>query len=118
MHTIISAQRKDKEVAVEILYHSFKNDPHINWMVGEGKNKPKRMRRLMSYAFEYGLVNGLVQLAEDRKAVAIWKKPRSHKMSFRLLLENVRFLLDFGFKRTVRITQKAWAMVRHCYGPN
>ena len=105
MHTIINARRKDKEVAVAILYNSFKSDPHINWLVGEGTGKQKRMKRLVSYAFEHGLVNGLVQLTEDRKAVAIWKNPRSHKTSFRLLLENIKFLLDFGIKRVTRITQ-------------
>ena len=105
MHTIINAQRKDKEVAVEILCNSFKSDPHINWLVGEGKGKPKRMKRLMSYAFEHSLVNGSVQLTEDRKAVAIWKNHQSRKTSLRLLLENIRFLLDFGFKQIARISQ-------------
>lgn len=80
MHTIINARRKDKEVAVEILCNSFRSDPHINWMVGEGKGKQRRMKRLMSYAFEQGLVNGSVQLTEDRKAVAVWKNYQSHKM--------------------------------------
>lgn len=105
MHTIIDAQRKDKAVVTEILYHSFANDPHINWLVGEGPNKRKRMKRLMSYAFEHCLVNGSVQLTEDRKAVAVWKNHRSHTMSVRLLLENIKFLFDFGFKRIARISQ-------------
>lgn len=105
MKTIIHAQRKDKEVVTEILYNSFAHDPHINWLVGEGRNKQKRIKRLMSYAFEHGLINGSIQLTEDGKAVAIWKNHWSHKMSTRLLLENIRFLFDFGFRRVARISR-------------
>lgn len=105
MKTIISAQRKDKEQVVEILYNSFANDPHINWIVGEGGNKQERIKRLMSYAFEHSLINGLIQLTEDKKAVAVWKKHHSRKMNLYLLIENIKFLLAFGFKRLARITQ-------------
>lgn len=105
MHTIINAQRQDKALVVDILRTSFADDPHINWLVDDGRNKQCRMKRLMSYAFEHALVNGSVQLTEDKKAVAIWKNHHSHKMSFHLLLENIKFLFAFGFKRLSRIIQ-------------
>ena len=105
MKNIINAQRKDKEQVVAVLYHAFVHDPHIHWLVGEGRGKRQRMKRLMSYAFEHCLVNGSVQLTEDRKAVALWKDHRSRSMSVRLMLENIKFLLDFGFRRVARIAR-------------
>ena len=105
MKTIINAQRNDKAVVTEILRDSFANDPHINWLVGKGRNEQKRINRLMSYAFEHCLINGFIQLTEDKKAVALWKNQQSRRMSLRLLVENIRFLFDFGLRRIIRISR-------------
>lgn len=105
MHTIIKAQRKDKARVIEILCNSFEHDPHINWLVGEESGKPKRMKRLMAYAFEHAFINGTIELTDDVKAVALWKNHRSDKMNLPLGIENIRFLSAFGFERLKRITQ-------------
>ena len=105
MKTIINAQRSDKATVTEILRNSFANDPHINWLVGKGRNRQKRINRLMSYAFEHCLINGSIQLTEDKKAVTLWKNQQSCRMSLRLLIDNIRFLFDFGLRRIIRISQ-------------
>ena len=102
---IIKANWADKEIVVSILRESFAQDPQINYIVGEGGNKEKRFKRLMSYGFEQAIVNGKVELTEDKKAVAIWRNHHSNKMTIRLLIENIRFLIDFGFNRLATISK-------------
>lgn len=101
----IKANRTDKAIVIDILSESFAKEPQINYIVGEGGNKEKRIKRLMSYGFEQAMVNGKVELSEDKKAVAIWRNHHSNKMTWRLLIENIRFVLDFGFKRLGTISK-------------
>jgi GNAT superfamily N-acetyltransferase len=101
----IKAQRTDKGIVIDILCQSFINDPHINYIIGDSGNKEKRLKRLMSYAFEYSYVNGKIELSDDKKAVSIWKNPASKKMTFRLFIENILFFLDFGWNRLSKISE-------------
>lgn len=103
MKKIINAQRKDKKIVIDILIQSFLTDPQINWMIGSEGNKGLRLKRLMAYTFEQGMLNGKIQLTEDKKAVAVWRNHHSKKMSWFLLVENIKFLLSFGYKRVERI---------------
>jgi ribosomal protein S18 acetylase RimI-like enzyme len=103
MKTIINSNQTDKKRVIEVLTDSFKNDPHLRWLVGEETNKEKRMKQMMAYAFEYCMVNGEIHFSHDKKAVALWKKPDSSKMSFGLMIESIKFLIVFGLKRMKKI---------------
>ncbi|MGL4631940.1 MAG: GNAT family N-acetyltransferase [Leadbetterella sp.] len=110
---IIKATSADKQVIVDILCQAFAEEPQTLYMLGEGGNKQKRLARLMSYAFEKAMVNGKVELTEDKKAAAIWRNHHSQKWSFRLLIETLLFLKDFGFRRLSRITKMENSIVAH-----
>jgi ribosomal protein S18 acetylase RimI-like enzyme len=107
MHTILNATRKDKAAVVNILSASFKHDPQTKWMIGDREDAmldEKCIKQFMSYVFEYGFANGSIKLTEDKKAVAIWKDPRSNKMNSFLLVENLKFLIVFGIKTIRKIS--------------
>lgn len=101
---IISAQRADKARIVDILCESFRNDPQTKYILGSTNNSAIKLERLMAYAFEYGLINGKVDISDDRNSAAIWKTRYSSKMSANLLVESILFLLAFGFSGLKRIS--------------
>ena len=101
---IIQANRKDKSRIIEILCLSFENDPQTNYVLGSGSNQLKKRKRLMAYAFEFSFANGKVEMSEDKKAAAIWKKSGSKKMTMYLLYESILFFFSFGWKGLKRIS--------------
>lgn len=105
---LIQATRQDKNRVIEILCSSFIDDPQTNYIIGEEGNKSLRMKCLMAYAFEYGMVNGRVELTENKMAVAIWKNFVSANISIHLVVEKVRFLYHFGLNRlkTIKTMEK------------
>lgn len=70
---IIKSYREDKARIIEVLCNAYQYDPLTQYILGEKGNKQRKLRRLMAYAFEFGLANGKVEISEDRNAVAIWK---------------------------------------------
>ncbi|MCA6586289.1 MAG: GNAT family N-acetyltransferase [Pseudanabaena sp.] len=101
---IINAQRKDKTRIIEVLCQSFQNDPQTNYILGSNGNHNKKLKRLMAYAFEFGLANGKVEISEDKNAVAIWKASNSKKMTINLFYESILFFLTFGWSGIKRIS--------------
>ena len=101
---IVRAQRADKARIVKVLCESFRNDPQTEYIIGCTENSAIKLEQLMAYAFEYGLVNGTVDVSDDGNAAAIWKNRHSGKMSVHLLVESILFLLAFGFSGLKRIS--------------
>jgi ribosomal protein S18 acetylase RimI-like enzyme len=102
---ILKATKSDKKSVVEILCEAFKNDPHIKYIVGQGKGFEKRYKQLMSYAFEQAQVNGFIGISDDKTAVSIWRKYNSKKMTVSLLLESLLFFYHFGISGMKRIIE-------------
>ena len=101
---IVSAKRADKPRIVEVLCEAFPNDPQTNYILGSDGNRATKLKRLMAYAFEYGMVNGNVEISDDGNAAAIWKNRHSGKMSVHLLVESILFLLTYGPSGLQRIS--------------
>ncbi|MFO0006019.1 MAG: hypothetical protein ACK559_33330, partial [bacterium] len=101
---IIDAHREDKARIIEALCNAFQYDPQTQYILGEKGNKQRKLRRLMAYAFEFGLANGKVEISEERNAVAIWKMRNSKNMTVYLILESLMFLMAYGLKGLKRIS--------------
>ena len=96
------AKFEDKNVVVDILTKSFKNDPHINFLLEKSKNKNK-LRIIMEYVFEESFNKGEIYLNEDNTAVALWNTSKKEKFSLRYIYRNLSFLLNIGIESTLRI---------------
>jgi GNAT superfamily N-acetyltransferase len=103
MEQVIKATRKDKRRVLEILTEAFWNDPHIIWFTGNGPKKKKRIETMMSHSFESALLRGDVYMTSDKQAVAIWRNSKTKGFTIRQLLENIKFLFHFGFKKVKAI---------------
>ena len=86
------AERQDKETCIDILSHSFTSNQTVNFLVGHGSKKLKRIRALLTFSFEMGMAFGDVFLSDDKKACSIVIYPDRKKAGSKLLLLNLYFL--------------------------
>ena len=92
----------DVDLIKNILLVSFENDPHVNWLLEESKNKSK-LNILIDYVAHQTLRKGEIYLSDDNNAVALWDFERNEKLSFHYIWRNLSFLIQIGIKPVVRI---------------
>jgi len=96
------ATSNDEGKVVHILCNSFKNDPHILWMLEKSKY-PKKLEAIMTYVFRQTLEVGTIYLTEDETATALWKSEKKEKINFEFIKRNLNFLFKVGLRSVVRI---------------
>ena len=94
----------DVDLIENILLVSFKNDPHVNWLLEESKNKFK-LKVLIDYVVHQTLRRGEMYLSDDNNAVALWDFERNEKLSFHYIWRNLAFLTQIGIESVVRIVK-------------
>ena len=94
----------DLDLIKNILLVSFKNDPHVTWLLEESKNKSK-LKVLIDYVVHQTLRRGEIYLSDDNNAVALWDFERNERMSFHYIWRNLAFLIRIGIKSVVRIVK-------------
>jgi len=107
------AKFEDKNVVVDILTKSFKNDPHINFLLEKSKNRNK-LRIIMEYVFEESLNKGEIYLNDDNTAVALWNISKKEKLNWRYIYRNLSFLIRVGI-HTTRRSLKMDKLVNMCH---
>ena len=95
----------DLDLIKSILLVSFKNDPHLTWLLEESKNKFK-LNVLIDYVVYQTLLKGEIYLT------ALWDFERNEKMSFHYIWRNLAFLIQIGTRSVARIL-KSEAHVRN-----
>jgi len=96
------ARFEDKTVVVDILTKSFKNDPHINFLLEKSKNKNK-LRIIMEYVFEESFNRGEIYLSDDNTAAALWNTTKKEKITWGYIYRNLSFLFRIGLSSTLRV---------------
>ena len=96
------ATHDDKAIVVNILCNSFKNDPHMLWLLEKCRN-PEKLKIMMTYLFHKTLKIGEIYLSFDEKAVALWKSETKEDFSLEYLMRNLMFFTDIGLPSILRI---------------
>ncbi|MEO1451340.1 MAG: GNAT family N-acetyltransferase [Bacteroidota bacterium] len=104
MKPLIPATRQDKARVIDILVTAFDQDPQIQWYIGKGPGRQRRLYTLMEFAFEEGMARNAVFLSEDRNGVSIWRKTTATPFSWPFMWLYVKFTMVFGLKRIKAIT--------------
>ena len=94
----------DVDLIKNILLISFRNDPHVTWLLEESKNKFK-LKVLIDYVVHQTLRKGEIYLSDDNNAVALWDFEGNEKLSFHYIWRNLAFLIQIGIKSVVRIVK-------------
>lgn len=103
----------DVDLIKHILLVSFRNDPHVTWLLEESKNEFK-LEVLIDYVVHQTLRRGEIYLTDDNNAVALWDCERSERMSFHYIWRSLTFLIQIGIKSVVRI-MKSEALVHNTF---
>ncbi|WEK20422.1 MAG: GNAT family N-acetyltransferase [Candidatus Pedobacter colombiensis] len=100
---IIKAERVDKGRVVALLCLSFSENLSVGYLVGTGKGRRLRLRRLMAYAFEVCFRFGEVWLSEGKQGCALVLYPHLKGFSLRVFWMDLN--LVFGVVGLLRLSQ-------------
>jgi ribosomal protein S18 acetylase RimI-like enzyme len=78
-----NAGRGDKELIVNILTDSFKENKSVNYIINQNSKRLHRIKGLMEYSFETCLAFGQVLLSDDNKACAVIIYPDKKRTSLK-----------------------------------
>ena len=96
------AKLEDKNVVVDIMTESLKNDPHFGYLLEKCRNKNK-LRIIMEYIFEEAFNKGEIYLNDENTATALWNIKKREKLTWKFIYRNLSFLLKIGIESTYRI---------------
>jgi GNAT superfamily N-acetyltransferase len=94
----------DVDLIKNILLVSFKDDPHVNFLLEESKNE-RKLNILIDYAVDQTFRRGEIYLSDDNNGVALWDFERNEKMSLHYIWRNLAFLIRIGIKSVIRIVK-------------
>jgi ribosomal protein S18 acetylase RimI-like enzyme len=107
---------EDRAMVVRVLAESFRNDPHVTWLLEESSNRNK-LKILIEYVVDETFSKGEIYLRDDYTAAALWDSEKGEKVSLRYLLRNLSFLFRVGLKATIR-NLKMNALIHNQYPKN
>lgn len=106
LSTMIKATRADKDKVVALLHHSFNDNLSVQFMVGGGAGRSKRLRRLMTYSFELCYRYGEIWLSEHKDGCALILYPHLKTVSFQTIWLDIQLLFGVirfsGLKKVLR----------------
>ena len=91
---MVDANYDDKNLILEILTESFKNNRSVNYITGASESNQKRVRALMDYSFEVCHQFGDIYLSDDRNAVALVLYPEQKKTNLSTVVLDVKLVLN------------------------
>jgi ribosomal protein S18 acetylase RimI-like enzyme len=94
----------DADRVKNILLVSFKNDPHVNFLLEESKNE-RKLNILIDYVADQTFRRGEIYLSDDDNGVALWDFERNEKMTLHSIWRNLAFLTRIGIRSVIRIVK-------------
>lgn len=103
---MIRAQPEDKELIINILVNSFKDNRSINYIIKKDCDSVKRIKRLMEYSFDVCNLYGNIFLTADKKGCALLILPDKKKLTIKSFLLDIKFVFTtlqlVNIKKTMR----------------
>jgi hypothetical protein len=87
------ATRSDMRHVAEIIFHTFSDNPGVNWMLRQGGSHERKIRRLADHAFMKAFVRDGVYISSNGKGVALCYRFNHRVFSFRAIYYELRFAL-------------------------
>jgi len=105
------ANPADKAVVTGILSRSFADNLSVQFMMGDGTAKNKKLQALMGYAFEVCTSFGEVLLSEDSRACALLLYPEKKKRNLRSLMLDLELVWNcVGLKNVFKVMKRESAV--------
>lgn len=104
---MIKASKKDKDLVVNLLSHSFKDNQSVAYIVGKRHDKQKRIRTLIDYSFELCFLFGEVWLSDDKKACALVLYPHQKRTTLKSTWLDVQLIIRaIGWKGALKAIKR------------
>ena len=94
----------DADLIKNVLLVTFKNDPHLKFLLEQSKNE-RKLSILIDYVVDQTFRQGEIYLSDDNNGVALWDFERNEKMSPHYIWRNLAFLIRIGIKSVIRIVK-------------
>ena len=118
---MIKGNRKHKELVVAILVSAFKDleeDNSINFIVGNGKRREKKMASLMGYLFEKSILFGEVYITDNKKSCLLVAHSDKEKVTIKTIYLDLQlFFKAIGFKNVFKVLKRQ-KLVKQFYPKN
>lgn len=89
---MVQARLEDKEIVIDILVNSFRDNKSVNYIIKQDKKRLFRIRKLMEYSFDVCLLFGSILLSDDKKGCALLLFPQRKKTSLKSILLDARLV--------------------------
>ena len=107
---MIEANKEHKDLVVNILVSAFKDleeDNAINFIVGFGKNRVRKMEALMGFLFERSILFGEIYISENKKSCLLVAHSNREKITFKTILLELELLFKaIGFKKVFKVLKR------------
>lgn len=91
---MIEATYADKNIVIDILANSFRDNNSVNYIIKQDAKRNIRIRRLMAYSFEVCRAFGRVVLSDNKKACALVVFPDKKKTTLRSILWDINLVAN------------------------
>lgn len=92
---------------VDILYHSFKENKSVDFVVKQDKRKDKRLRTLMEYSYYQGSRHGTIYLNENKTACAITLNSIKQKTTLKDIYWDLKLVVEcIGITRVFKVLKR------------
>lgn len=92
----------DKNIVVDILTKSVKNDPQIDFLLGKSRDRNK-VRMIMEYLFDVSFNKGEIYLNDDNTATALWNISDKERFTVKSALRSISLIFKMGFESAWKI---------------
>ncbi|MBZ4188948.1 GNAT family N-acetyltransferase [Niabella beijingensis] len=108
------AQNTDKSSVVEILARSFATNKSVNYIIGDGKKRTRRLNALMAYSYDFCKRNGEVFLSEDGSGCALIVMPDEKRTTLLSIFQDLRLVFTcIGLKNLSKAIKRESIIKRH-----
>ena len=114
---MIKATPKHKQLVVDILVSAFKDveeENSINFLVGEGEGRIKRMQYLMGYLFDCSMLFGEVYLTENKKSCLLLSFSDKERVNLKSIYLDLKVLFQcIGVQNSFELYRRQKIIKQH-----
>ena len=114
---MIKATSKHKQLVVDILVSAFKDveeENSINFLVGDGEGRIKRMQYLMGYLFDCSMLFGEVYLTDNLKSCLLLSFSENERVTFKSIYLDLKVLFQcIGVQNSFELYRRQKIIKQH-----
>ena len=105
------ATKQDRNTVAELLSLAFANNKSVNYILKNGSHRPRYLKALMLYSFDYCSMFGDIWLTEDKNACVLMVYPDRKKTSLKSILLDLKLICNaVGYRNLPKVLKREKAI--------